>query len=126
MKTLSTKEKVVTILISLVLVLSNCSRADPPTAPDPEPDPTPCEPVECKPFRVTGVWDIVYWQDPSVNNYAILQNDSLIFSRITASGIFTDVHSRVQGTYKQGDIIELVAKGSRASIRVKFIGEEKR
>ena len=112
--------------VVFVVLYMVCSRADPPTAPDPEPDPTPCEPVECKPFRVTGVWDIVYWQDPSVNNYAILQNDSLIFSRITASGIFTDVHSRVQGTYKQGDIIELVAKGSRASIRVKFIGEEKR
>jgi len=35
----------------IFFIVFQCSRKDPPTAPDPE-DPVPCEPVECEPCTV--------------------------------------------------------------------------
>ena len=108
-------------VLMIIFIIFECSRADLPNKPDPKPDPIPCEPVPCEVVRVDGVWDVTWVQDPSANAYAIFQNDVAIFDTTTISGIFKDLSVRIRGNFKQGDIVETVASGSRASLRVKFV-----
>lgn len=105
-----------------------------PGEPDPDPcdeceakpcEPVPCEPVPCDIVRFKGVWEIFLIQDPSENNYTLFQNDSLIFSKTTKSGIVKELRFEVPGTYKMGDVMELVIpKASKAGFRYAFHANE--
>jgi len=108
----------------VVLPLPSCS--DNPANPCDPPEEAPCDTVfiEVELGRVEGVYEIFYIQDPSPNNYGVLQNDVSIFNIITSSAIFEEIRVEVPGNYKQGDVLEIVQSGSSAQIRVAFHGNE--
>jgi len=108
----------------VVLPLPSCS--DNPADPFDPPEEAPCDTVfiEVEVGKVEGVYEIFYIQDPSPNNYVILQNDVSIFNIMTSSAIFEEIRVEVPGNYKKGDVLEIAQDGSDASIRVAFHGNE--
>lgn len=111
---------VYSIFFLLLAGLSFLCSKNHPIAPEPKPDPVPCEIV-----RVEGNWIYEYVSDPSPNHYVHIQNGEEIFNKVTASTIFQVIIESIPGTSKQGDVFETeILKGtSHAKIKIKFLAK---
>ncbi len=97
-----------------------CNEDNPVKPPEEVPCDTVFVEVKVPAGRVEGVWEIDYIQDPSPNNYGLIQNDVSVFAIITPSAVYEEIRVEVSGNFKQGDILEMVQSGSKAGIRVAF------
>lgn len=109
----------IVLVVSITFVDIFCSRADPPTAP--KPDPIPCNIVEAG-----GVYEIFVKRTTSAPDaYMLFKNYVVVFDTIFSEpGNGKEERFEVPGTYKQGDVLEAAISGSRASMRFAFHANE--